>query len=278
MSDLKRFTVGEFSLKRLVRSALLIPLFVYMGVQLVGYFFGDRLIFRPPEPSYRNSEEIIKLSVGNGEHISALHLENPDAKYTVLFIHGNAEDLGHTRPTLEYLRAIGFSVFAFDYRGYGTSSGTASESNSYADADAAYNYLVNSANVAPEEIIVYGRSLGGAVAIDLAARRKVGGLIAESSFVSTLRVVTGYRIFPFDKFRSLEKISMVRCPVIVIHGTADEVIPLWHGERLFNETVAPKMSYWVLGAGHNNLLDRAGPEHEAKLKAFVTLIDSASPK
>ena len=276
MSDLRSLTVGEFSIKRLVRSALLIPLFVYVGLQLVGYFFGDRLIFRPPETSFRKSEEIIKLSVGNGEQISALRLQNPDAKYTVLFIHGNAEDLGHTRPTLEYLRAIGFSVFAFDYRGYGTSSGTASESNSYSDTDVAYNYLVNAASVEPEQIIVYGRSLGGAVAIDLASKRKVGGMIVESSFVSAFRVLIGYRIFPFDKFRSLEKIPMVRCPVLVIHGTADEVIPLWHGERLFNETVAPKMSYWVLSAGHNNLLDRAGPEHETKLKEFVTLIDSAS--
>ena len=278
MTLLRSLTIGEFSLKRFMRSSLLIPVLVYLGLQLVGYFFGDRLIFRPPEPSYRNSEEIIKLSVGNGEQISALHLKNPDAKYTVLFIHGNAEDLGHTRSTLEYLRSIGFSVFAFDYRGYGTSSGTASESNSYADADAAYKYLVKEAQVAPQDIIVYGRSLGGAVAIDLASKQRVGGLIAESSFVSALRVVTGYRVFPFDKFESLEKIKMVLCPVMVVHGTADEVIPLWHGESLFKETAGPKMAYWVPGAGHNDLLYRAGSEHESRLKEFVTLLDSTSPK
>src|SRR5688500_20181664 len=93
-------------------------------------------------------------------------------------------------PTLETLRSMGFKVFAYDYSGYGTSSGTASEANSYRDAEAAYNYLVNDLKVAAKQIIVLGRSLGGAVAVDLAHKKQIGGLIVESSFVSAYRVMT----------------------------------------------------------------------------------------
>ena len=116
------------------------------------------------------------------------------------------------------MRALGFSVFAYDYHGYGTSGGKATEQNAYEDIDAAYNYLTQVLKVPPDRIIAHGRSLGGAVAIDLASRKPLGGLVVESSFVSAFRVVTGYRIFPFDKFRNADKIRQVRCPVLIIHG------------------------------------------------------------
>jgi hypothetical protein len=255
MNRVKWLTVGEFSIKRLIRSMLLIPIFVYFGVFFILYFFADNIIFQPQSPSYRDTNEIVKLDVGGGEKISAIHLKSQDSRYTILFNHGNAEDIGTTRETLERLRSMEFSVFSYDYRGYGTSSGQASESNSYQDADAAYRYLVDDLQIAPNKIIVLGRSLGGAVAVDLASRRVVGGLIIESSFVTAFRVVTHIPLFPFEKFNSLSKIGNVRCPVLVIHGKKDEVIPTWHGERLFQEANVPKLSLWVDGAGHNNLAE-----------------------
>lgn len=169
---------------------------------------------------------------------------------------------------------MGFSVFAYDYRGYGTSSGTASEENSYQDAEAAYDYLVNNLSVPANRIIALGRSLGGAVAVDLAHRRQLGGLIIESSFVSAYRVITKIPVFPFDKFKSLSKIKKVNCPVLVIHGTRDEVVPFWHGEKLFQEANEPKQSLWVEGAGHNNLFARAEERYEKALVEFVSLIES----
>ena len=165
--------------------------------------------------------------------------------------------------------ALGFSIFAYDYHGYGTSGGKATEQNAYEDIDAAYNHLTQVLRVPSDRIIAHGRSLGGAVAIDLASRKPLGGLVVESSFVSAFRVVTGYRIFPFDKFRNADKIKAVRCPVLVIHGRQDEVIPFWHGERLFELANEPKMNFWADGAGHNNLKPVAGPEYVRALKAFT---------
>ncbi|HEV2905322.1 MAG TPA: alpha/beta hydrolase, partial [Pyrinomonadaceae bacterium] len=137
------------------------------------------------------------------------------------------------------------------------------------DIDAAYDYLTQVLKIPPDRIIAHGRSLGGAVAIDLASRKPLSGLIVESSFVSAFRVVTGYRIFPFDKFRNADKIKQVRCPLLIIHGRQDEVIPFWHGEQLFGIANNPKTNLWVDGAGHNNLKIVAGAEYARALKAFT---------
>ncbi len=168
----------------------------------------------------------------------------------------------------------GFSVFAYDYQGHGTSSGSASEQNSYLNAEAAYDYLVNNLGIPANQIIALGRSLGDAVAIDLAHGSKLGGLIIESSFVSAYRVMTHVPVFPFDKFKSISKIKKFHCPVLFIHGTRDEIIPLWHGEKLFQDANEPKLSLWVDGAGHNNLFLRAEDYYNKALIEFVSLIES----
>jgi len=202
----RRLLVGTASVKRVIRSAILIAVGVYVGLFVYARVFGDRIIFQPPRSTYQDTSEIIKLTSG-GLSISAIHLQNPNAANTILFSHGNAEDLGTLRPTLEELRKLGFSVFAYDYRGYGTSSGSSSEETTYQDVDAAYDYLTRVEKIPPGRIIALGRSLGGAIAIDLAARKPLGGLIVESSFVSAYRVLTRFPIYPFDQFKSLSKID-----------------------------------------------------------------------
>ena len=116
-------------------------------------------------------------------------------------------------PELEDMKAMGFSVFAYDYHGYGASGGKANEQNAYEDHDAAYLYLTQVLQVPADRIIAHGRSLGGAVAIDLASRKPLGGLVVESSFLCAFRVVTGYPIFPFDNFETLTRSDrfVVRC-------------------------------------------------------------------
>lgn len=270
---LKRLLIGDFTLKRLVRSIFLIAVLVYLGMFLFTYFYAEKIIFQPQPSSYRDTNQIIKLNSGDGVKISAVYLPNPDAPYTILYSHGNAEDIGQLLPMLEDVKGMGFSVFAYDYRGYGTSSGTSSEENAYQDEDAAYSYLVNNLDVPANQIIALGRSLGGAVAIDLAHRKQLGGLIIESSFITAYRVLTNISLFPFDKFNSISKIKEVRCPILVIHGKRDEVIPFWHGERLFQAANEPKLSFWVEGAGHNNLFEVAGNRYEQVLREFVTLIE-----
>ena len=269
----KLHLVEGTSLKRLLFSIIVGLVLSYVGLLLYGTMFAERMIFLPPVTGYRDTSSTLKLKSRDGIEISAVYLPSAQAKYTILFSHGNAEDLGTLTPELEDLRALGFAVFAYDYHGYGTSGGQATEQNAYEDIDAAYNYLTQVLKVPSNRIIAHGRSLGGAVAIDLASRKPLGGLIVESSFVSAFRVVTGYRIFPFDKFRNLDKIGQVRCPVLLIHGRRDEVIPFWHGERLFEAANEPKMKFWVEGAGHNNLKVVAGSEY---LRALKTFSDSLS--
>jgi fermentation-respiration switch protein FrsA (DUF1100 family) len=236
------------------------------------HYLAEKIIFQPQPSSYKDTNQIIKMN-SSGVSISAIHLHNPEAHYTILFSHGNAEDIGNALPTLEKVKSMGFSVFAYDYQGYGTSLGSPSEENAFKDVKAAYNYLVNNLGVSPDRIIAYGRSLGGAVAVDLAQRHPLGGLIVESSFVTAYRVVTKIPLFPFDKFKSISKIKQVRCPVLVIHGKRDEIIPFSDGEKLFLEANEPKLSYWVEEAAHNNLLRIAANGYEKALWDFVALIE-----
>ena len=227
------------------------------------------MIFLPPTPTYQDSANIIKLETRDGERISATYFPNFSATYTILYAHGNNEDLGQILPVLLNLNELGFGVFAYDYRGYGTSEGKPSERNAYEDIDAAYVYLTQTLEIPPDRIIVYGRSVGGGSAIDLASRQPVAGLVVESSFVTAFRVVTRIPIFPFDKFSNLEKIKRVDCPVLVMHGTADEVIPFWHGQQLFEAVQTPKKSLWIADAGHQNLKDIAGDRYEKALENFI---------
>jgi abhydrolase domain-containing protein 17 len=270
---LKRLLVGDFTLKRMLRSVFLILILVYIGMFLYSYFYAERIIFQPQPSSYQDTDQIVKLNSSDGVRISAVYLPNPGARYTILYSHGNAEDIGELLPMLKEVKDMGFSVFAYDYHGYGTSTGNPSEENAYRDEDAGYDYLVNNLDVPANQIIALGRSLGGAVAIDLAHRRQLGGLIIESSFVTAYRVLTHIPLFPFDRFTSISKIKEVHCPVLVIHGKRDETISFWHGESLFQAANEPKLSFWVEGAGHNDLFEVAGSRYAQVLGEFVSLIE-----
>ncbi len=256
----------------MISFTLIALILFYLGLTMLAHAFAEKIIFQPQSSSYQDTNRIIKLNSANGAEISAIYLSSPEARYTILFGHGNAEDIGTTLPTLEKLKAARFSVFAFDYQGYGTSSGVPSEANAYADAEAAYNYLVSDLKVLANRIIAHGRSLGGAVALDLASKLPVGGLIIESTFVTAYRVMTRISLLPLDKFKSLSKIKKVRCPVLVIHGTRDEVIPFWHGEKLFEEANEPKTFLQVKDAEHNNLMRTAGSDYEKALQDFASSI------
>ena len=232
------------------------------------WLYADRLIFLPPPPSYPDRPGILKIPTGDGQRIAAVYLLNPSATYTFLLSHGNAEDLGSVMPLLAGLRDLGFSVFAYDYRGYGRSEGTPSEPRVYADIDAAFEHLVHELRVRPERIVAHGRSLGAGAAVDLAARRPLAGLVLESPFLSAFRVMTGIALFPVDKFRNSAKIGRVTCPVLIMHGEDDEIVPVWHGRRLFDLAPEPKMLVTVPGAHHNDFVRIAGPRYTQALRDF----------
>jgi hypothetical protein len=232
------------------------------------------MIFPNRPAGYSDNPQILKIKTGNGKNISAIYLSNPDAEFTILYNHGNWEDVGSIRHFLEVYRDEGFSVFAYDYEGYGTSEGSASEKNTYKDADAAYDYLVTQLKVSPGKIIIHGRSVGSGPAMYLASRKKVAGLILESPFITAFRVVTTIPLMPFDKFRNIDRIKTVNCPVLVIHGKADKIIPFWHGEKLFEAANEPKFKLWVDGAGHNDLVMVADNSYWDAIKHFMVFIKS----
>jgi hypothetical protein len=241
----------------------------YLLFAAFAYFFTDSVMFEPRTQTYKDNAEIIKLKTPDGALLSAIYLKNPKATYTILASHGNAEDLHTSYPRLKLFQQHGFNVFAYDYRGYGTSTGIPSEENVYTDIDTAYNYLIHNLKISPDKIIVYGFSLGTAVSIDLASHKKIGGLIVQSAFLSAPRVYTQIPISPFDKFNNLKKITSITYPVLFIHGTNDTFVPFWHGKKLYETTLAPKKYLWVNGAGHNDILQVAGKDYWQAIDGFV---------
>ncbi|MGK7929592.1 MAG: alpha/beta hydrolase [Spirulina sp.] len=266
--QLRKLLFGEFTFKRMIRSLL----FIYICFALYVFFFADRMIFLPPPASYTDDENIIKLSAANREKFSAIYLDNPNARYTLLYSHGNAEDLGQIRPLLEFFQAVGFNVFAYDYRGYGTSEGKASEHNTYEEIEIAYTYLTEEIGIAPDRIILFGRSVGGGPTMNLAVRKPIGGVILESSFTQAFRVVVPFPLLPFDKFRNLDKIKKLNVPVLIVHGTEDRQVPFTHGQKLFAAAPEPKLSFWVEDASHNDLFWVAGGHYAEKLQEFEKLV------
>jgi fermentation-respiration switch protein FrsA (DUF1100 family) len=255
-----------------LRTSLLILIGVYVAILIVAIFFSEQLIFQPPPPGYRDSTAVLKLTTSGGAKISATYLANPAAAFTVLFSHGNAEDIGYDAPLLEQIRDAGFSVLAYDYQGYGTSEGRPTEEHAYDDENAGYSYLVQTMHVQPTRIIVFGRSVGTGPATDLASRRDVAGLILQSPFLSAFRVMTRVSVFPFDRFNNLRKIKKVHCPVLIIHGTEDTVINVAHGKELFAAANDPKQALWVEGANHNDVELVAGGRYSNSLKVFADSI------
>ena len=263
-----KLLIGDFTWQRLVKSLV----FIYIFFAVFVYFRADSMIFLSQPSSYQNDPTILKLRSGENTNISATYLLNTQAKYTILYSHGNSEDLGDIKQILEKLHAWGFSVFAFDYRGYGTSQGKPTESHAYEDINSAYNYLTQNLKIPPKKIIVLGRSVGGGSAVNLAMQKPVAGLIIESSFISAFQVIVPFRILPFDKFPNLGNIKKVKCPILVIHGKADNIIPFTHGEKLFNAATSPKLYLWVEEANHNDLFSIAEEKSRQTLQEFTNLI------
>lgn len=205
---------------------------------------------------------------------------------TILFSHGNAEDLGMIYDWFNDLaRVLRVNILAYDYTGYGKSQGTPSEESCYADIEAAYKYLLQVRNFLPEQIVLYGRSLGSGPTCYLAAKtarvgRSVAGVILQSPLLSAYRVAFNFRFNVIgDRFPNVEYAPHIRCPVFIVHGTQDEVVPFWHGEELFLLIQQPWRAkpFWVEGSGHNNIeaLLRPTGAFVDKLVEFLDLHVSA---
>lgn len=267
---LKKYLVGDFTVRRLLRSAA----FIYACLLVFAWVWSDRLLFQPQPCTYGDADGIIKIEMGDGPPISAIYLASPTSVYTVLYNHGNAVDLGDIRGFLTKYRQQGFSVLSYDYRGYGTSSGRPTTANACKSADAAVKYLIEERGIPADRIIIHGRSVGGGPALYLAHANAVAGVIVESCFVTAFRVQTHIPLTPFDKFRNIARIARVNCPVLVIHGRDAITIPFWHGEKLFKKANEPKMSCWLDDATHNYMPVKAEMAYWAAIASFSALVDS----
>ncbi len=198
----------------------------------------------------------------------------------VLYLHGNGSNVGANVEHANRFHRLGLSVFVIDYRGYGKSQGDfPSESQVYEDAQLAWDYLVKQRGVNPHQIYIYGHSLGGAIAIDLAVRHpEAARLIVEGSFTSTRAMVDFQKglfwLFPIDwlltqRFDSLSKVDRLQMPVLFIHGTADNVVPVEMSKKLFDAAPEPKQLYIVPDGGHNNVAQIGGAEYLQIVSQFL---------
>ena len=249
--------------------ALSVVLAAYILLGAFATFVSDSLIFPTPPSSYKDNEKIIKLRLPSEETISAIYLPNADARYTIIYSHGNNEDIGTMMPDIVELRTRGYSVISYDYPGYGTSTGAPSESKCYESIEAVYQHLVNKLHTPPHRIILYGRSLGSGPTTDLASKVQVAGVIYEGAFSSAFRVMTWKNILPWDKFDNLSKIKAINSPALFIHGKQDGIVALWHGKKLHKHAKHPKMFYWVDDAGHNDIVEVGAGDYWQAIHDFT---------
>ncbi len=255
---------------------LLFVVAVYAGLAIAAHFLASKALYYPEMASRRSPANAQTVRDEAGNNIAVLHVPNPQAQFTIWFFHGNAEALGDLEPMLFALRDAGFAVFAFDYPGYGASTGKPSEKSLYTASRAARKFLREELKVPAARTIIYGRSLGSGPAVEMATEERVGGLVLQSAFTSVYRVLTRWRIFPGDLFENERKLARVSAPVLVMHGEADEVIPFRHGQALFAAAREPKRSFFVPGARHNDFLSVAGPGYWDALRDFSAVCAHAS--
>jgi uncharacterized protein len=240
------------------------------------YFPGAERILTPPPPSLTLPIERIEFTAEDGVRLVGWIMPGSPGDFWLLISHGNAGNLSQFDRPKHYagLHRLGLNLLAFDYRGYGESEGFPTEAGLYRDADAAYRYLIDKRGVPADRIILFGHSLGSAVAIDLASRVPSAGLIVEGAFTSAVN--RGQEIYPYipvrwvarSRFASLEKIARVTVPKLFLHADRDEVIPISHGRRLFAAAAPPK-SFVQLRGTHGDAFDADSSTYFGSIQQFV---------
>jgi fermentation-respiration switch protein FrsA (DUF1100 family) len=263
-------------------------LIVYLLVVLAAMFFENSLIFIPsryPEGDWRPAGlnfEDAWFQAADGTRLHGWYVPCPNARAAVLFCHGNAGNITHRAGILEMLRReVGASVLIFDYRGYGRSEGKPDEAGVLADARGARNWLANREKIAPRDVVLMGESIGGAVAVDLAARDGARALVLENTF-DALPEVAAYH-FPWLPVRwamrtrldSAAKIGRYNGPLLQSHGDADTIVPLKFGRRLFAAANEPKQFLLVPGHDHN---DPMPVDYYNALRTFLETFKATRPQ
>jgi alpha-beta hydrolase superfamily lysophospholipase len=252
---------------RLMWQALSILAAAYGGLALLVYFFQARMVFYPEverdvsvtPASVKMPFEDLHLQTSDGIRLHGWYIPAAQPRGTVLFLHGNAGNISHRLDSVQMFHRLGYSTLIFDYRGYGNSSGTPTEQGTYRDAEAAWRYLTEQRHIPSCHIVLFGESLGGAVAAWLAAtpRDKPAALVIASGFTSVPDL--GQQLYPYLPIRWLARIrydtrkylKSVTVPVLIAHSPQDDIVPFEHGRALFAAANPPKQ-FLELAGGHND--------------------------
>jgi fermentation-respiration switch protein FrsA (DUF1100 family) len=268
-------------------SLLLAVVVAYLGLLLLLRLNESRLIYFPgaerrliaPPAALGLPVQRVSIRTVDGITLGSWVIRaGPDSTgYWLLICHGNAGNLSEFGRPAHYagLHALGLNLLAFDYRGYGESDGVPGESGLYKDADASYRYLREDLGVASDKIVIFGHSLGSAVAVDLASRVASAGLILEGALTSVIE--RGQELYPYipvrwigrSRFSSIEKISRVSVPKLFLHARADDVVPLAHGRRLF-EAAPPPKTFVELKGGHGDAFELDSATYFGSIDRFIT--------
>ena len=275
--------------KILLGAALVLMIFytlmsTYLWARQAHFIFRPKRIITSTPADYNLPFQDIYIEVADEndktERIHAwwLPAEIPGDRY-LLYLHGSALNIGANITHARRFNQMGFSVFLVSYRGYGKSDGTfPSEAQVYSDASAAWSFMVKQKGIDPETIFIYGHSLGGAVAIQLALKQPdAAGLIVEAAFTSIADMalqIPKYRIFPIglivnQRFDSIAKVGQLRVPVLYIHGTADKLVPHEMSRDLYKRTASAKQLKFIPGGGHNNSAAVGGEEYLRAVRDFI---------
>jgi hypothetical protein len=250
--------------------------------------FGGWLFFQQPAMIFFPTSELVEtpaswglqyeetmLQTSDGVKLHGWFIPHQGTSRTLLFFHGNAGNISHRRDSVMIFHRLGLNILIFDYRGYGQSQGRLSEAGLYLDARAAWNYLRQEKGLGREQIILFGRSLGGVVAAELAAEVKPAGLILESTFSSAKDMARAVfpiwsRVVPLRfEFNTVESIGRLQAPLLVIHSTEDEITPFQLGEKVYRAAAQPKTLLRIHG-DHNAGFILSQPAYEEALGEFLS--------
>lgn len=261
----------------------LVSLILVMGASFYIFYpkIEDFFIFFPesnfdltPKDLNLNYKDVF-FNTEDGKRLHGWFFPLEEEFPVILFCHGNAGNISHRLDNIRLLLEQKLQVFIFDYRGYGKSSGRPSENGLYKDGLAAYEYLVGERHIPPHQIMLFGRSLGAAIAIEVALRKNVRSIIMESAFTSTKDMArTMFLFYPFSyilpaNYNNLEKIAHVDVPKLLIHGEEDEIVPYTMADKLFNASKDPKYFFRIKGAGHNDTYIVGGKKYFQTIAAFA---------
>lgn len=260
-----------------MKIALLLFIAVAFLIGLVRYleasiFYPTHLINATPKDLNLPFEDIF-FKTNDNLLLNGWFIPSSGGRSTLIFFHGNAGNIGDRLEKIALFHKMGLNIFIIDYRGYGLSQGRPEEMGFYNDATAAYDYLVNRKDVNAKNIVAYGASLGGAVAIDLATKRQVACLISESTFSSAADM--SKRLYPFipafllkTRMDSMSKVKALSIPKLFIHSSEDEVVPFSLGKKLFEAALSPK-EFLILKGGHNEGFMDSEPKFSEGISHFL---------